>query len=324
MKVSDLMLDMATGDASELDAHIKFAAGKINVSHAIFEASYKISELPAGEEFLIVQEAADAGLPTDAEGASALANQSVNEELKAFFDLTVATARKVKQSTEKAMKLILAIGKKYGVAAPTGGDFAKEFAEPLGKAIVSDKGKKLTLGDKRFLKGLYSDQIAECYGLGMINFLSAYGLTFGNSALNGTFAPYKSKREVTSFKDLYKNLAYGGKLIDFDKTVNKEKHYTNAVKASDITDLACAVFEVLQISKAVVDVAGNAAAKKNALNLVNELSTSDTASEKKVSRVKESINSGITGWTASLTAITDNITKAFTDSVYALTESVNG
>ena len=44
MKVSDLMLDLATGDSSVHDAFIQEAAGKVAVSNAIFQAAYKISE----------------------------------------------------------------------------------------------------------------------------------------------------------------------------------------------------------------------------------------------------------------------------------------
>ena len=62
-KYTELMLDIACGDASDEDAYIEQAIGKINVSNAIFALESKIAELPEGEEFMCVQEAADAGLP---------------------------------------------------------------------------------------------------------------------------------------------------------------------------------------------------------------------------------------------------------------------
>ena len=83
MKVSDLILDMATGDASAEDVHIQEALGRINVSSSIFEAAYNISELPS-EDISFVQEAADKqGLPTDKEGSVGVSVEAVNQELEA-------------------------------------------------------------------------------------------------------------------------------------------------------------------------------------------------------------------------------------------------
>lgn len=322
MKLSELMLDMATGDASMHDVYIQEAVGKINVSSAIFDAAYKISELPKGE-FMIVQEAADAGLPTTPEGGAALANQSVKESLKAFYDLVVQTAKKVKQATEKDMKAIIAIGKKYGISA-TGTDFNEGFVKSLAKAIADDKGKKLSLGDKRFLKAKYSGQIAECYGLGMANFLSAYGMAFDESELGDEYKPYKTKREVSTFKDMWKNMSYGGKLINFDKTVNKDRHYAENISVNDIEELATSLFELMHISKAVVNVAGSASAKKSAMAAVETLCSKEDCENKKVSKTCELINDGIKDWTENLVAITDVIAKAYTDSVYSLTEALAG
>lgn len=324
MKVSDLMLDMATGDASIHDAYIQEAVGKINVSSAIFEAAYKISELPEGEEFLVVQEAAAAGLPTDPAGASACASEAVMQELKAFYDLMVETAKKIKQGAEKNIKLIMAIGKKYGVTAANGEDFEKSFAEPLSKAIADDKGKKLTLDEKRFLTAKYSERIVEAYGTGVSNFMSAYGLSFDNSTLNSNYASYKSKKGVNTFKDMQKNISYGVKQIDFDKAIDKNKHCTNRISASDIKEMIISLYEVTALSKAVIAVAGNASAKKTALNLATELCGKEDCDSKKVSRTLDNLNEDIKAGATKLASIADIITKAYTDSVYALTEALNG
>ena len=322
MKVSDLMLDLATGDASMHDVYIQEAVGKINVSSAIFDAAYKISELPEGE-FLVVQEAADAGLPTDQEGAAACCNEAVMQELKAFYDLIVETAKKIKGGADKNLKLVMAIGKKYGVTAANGEDFKKTFAEPLAKAIADDKGKKLTIEDKRFLTAKYINAFAETYGLGVANFLSAYGMSFENSSLYSEYAPYKSKKEVTSFKAMLKNITYGVKLIDFDKVIDKNKHCTDKVSEYDIAEMICSLYEVIALSKAIIEVAGNASAKKTALNLATELCGKEDCEGKKVSRTLDGLNENIKKGTEKLTAIVDNITKSFTDSIYSLTETLN-
>lgn len=321
MKFSDLMLDMATGDASPHDVYIQEAVGKINVSTAIFDAAYKISELPENGRYAIIQEAADAGLPTDQQGACTLACESVKQSMTAFYDLLVSTAKKIKQSTEKDMKALSAIGKKYGVSSGT--EF-KSFVAQLAKAIAADNGKKLTLPDKRFLKGKYSDDIAESYGRGMTNFLSAYGISVNDTILANEFKPFKTKREINSFKDVKKNFEYGGKLINFDKTVNKEKHYTNSVSTSDITSLGEALFTIYHVSKAVIDGAGSPAAKKSSMSLINSFCNNEDCEKRKVSKTLEQINEGVKEWTSSVTAITDNITKAFTDSIYSLSSAVTG
>lgn len=320
MKLSELMLDMATGDASMHDVYIQEAVGKINVSSAIFDAAYKISELPKGE-FMIVQEAADAGLPTTPEGGAALANQSVKESLKAFYDLVVQTAKKVKQATEKDMKAIIAIGKKYGISA-TDKDFTGQFVDELVKAIMSDKGKKLSLGDKKFLKGKYSIEVAEYYGLGMANFLSAFGMTLDDTDVEKAF---KLKNgDVNTFKDMWRNMSKGGKLINFDKTVSKEKHYVENVSANDIQQMVSGLYMLMVVAKAVVNVAGSASAKKSAMAAVETLCSKEDCENKKVSKTCELINEGIKDWTENLVAITDVIAKAYTDSVYSLTEALAG
>ena len=54
MKYSEMMINMACGDASKTDAYIQEAVGKINVANAIFALEYKISQLPE-DEFMCVQ-----------------------------------------------------------------------------------------------------------------------------------------------------------------------------------------------------------------------------------------------------------------------------
>ena len=326
MKLSDLILDMNTGDASKHDAYIQEAVGKINVASAYFEVGHKLSQLPVdsnGKYYIVQEAAAEEGLPTTPEGGAALANQSIKESLKAFYDLIVQTAKKVKQAAEKDMKVVIAIGKKYGISA-TGADFNEQFVKSLVKAITDDKGKKLSLGDKKFLKGKYSSQIAECYGIGMVNFLSAYGMSFNEEGLTENYRPFRSKREVNTFKDMWKNMSYGGKLINFDKTVSKERHYTEKVTAGDMEDLFTNIFETMHIAKAVVDVAASASAKKSAMAAVETLCGKEDCNNKKVSKTCELINDGIKDWTENLVAITDVIAKAYTDSVYSLTEALTG
>ena len=312
MKFEDLMLDMATGDASMHDAYIQESVGKINVSAAIFDTARKISELPEGE-FLVVQEAAEAGLPTDQAGATCVACEAVKQSTTALYDLVSNTAKKLKAASEKDMKALIAIGKTLGV--PTDGDFKGSFVPALIKAILGSE-KKLSLPDKRFLKGKYAEAIAECYGSCMANFLSAFGISM-------SFGDYRSRKEVRTFKDVKKNVCAGAKQANFDKTVNKDQHYTDSVSASDIEALAEAIYDVMNVSKAVVDATAGGA-KKNALTMVNTLCDKEDCNGHFVTRALEGIVEGVKEASANLTAITDNTTKAFTDSVYALSSKMTG
>lgn len=321
MKVSDLMLDMAAGDVSITDAYIQEAVGKVNVSSAVFDAAYKISVLPAAGEHLIIQEAADAGLPTDQEGACTLACESVKQELKAFYDVIVETAKKIKQNTEKDMKLVIAMGKKYGISA-SGTDF-DEFLKELSAKIC--EGGKVSLPDARFLKGKYSREMTRSYGVGMANFLAAYGLSIGkvDGSLGDDIGEFKSKKDIKSFKDIEKCFSYGGKLSKFDKTVEKSRHYTDTIKVSDVQDLGEAIYTTLNIAKSIINVAGSASAKKSALTLVEGLCANECGS-KKVDHTLAAINDGIKEYTDNVVSVVDNITKGFGDSVYSLTEAING
>lgn len=81
IKVEDIMLDLATGDASHYDAYIQEAMGQVNVSAAIYEAAYEIAE-SNGEMDTVVQEACvEAGLPTNKEDAIELVYESCSREL---------------------------------------------------------------------------------------------------------------------------------------------------------------------------------------------------------------------------------------------------
>lgn len=324
MKVSDLMLDLATGDSSVHDAFIQEAAGKVAVSNAIFQAAYKISELPVGsaETYDFVQEAAEVGLPTDPKKARGLACASVNQELAAFYDLVVATAKKVKEATEKSMKLILAAGKKYNISADSG-DFENSFVKPLCAAIGKDKGK-MSFDKKQFLKGKFSAKIASNYAKGMCCLLAAYGVNIEDSVKNTSSlkSACGCNQSVTSLSDVESNLSNGGKLIAFDNIVSQDSHYTDSVKASDVCDLAMGIYDVLNISKAVI-AAASTSAKKTAKLEIDKLCASDAGKDKKISRAAESINDDIKTWTANVTSVTDSIVKGYCDSVSTLTEAMN-
>lgn len=314
MKYSEMMINMACGDASKTDAYIQEAVGKINVANAIFALEYKISQLPE-DEFMCVQEAVDAGMPSSKTEATAVSCEAITKQLEAFYDLINATAKKVKEAADKDMKLLIAFGKKNGVSA-AGGDYMTSFVEPLTK-----KFDKIELDDKKFIKGKYALKLAENFGKGMGNFLSAYGLSidnvFGDSIISQTVSGnYSGKKDVTTIKDIASNLSAGGKLIAFDKVTSKDSHYTSTVKNKDLWQYAVGLYAILNIAKAVVEVTSKN--KKAAVAQMKTICDNNTLKQKKVTNSCETINDDIKTWTGNLTTVVDSITTAFGDSIYAI------
>lgn len=318
-KVTDLILDMETGDACLEDAYIASAKGKINVSAAIFEAAYKISELPEDGTFAIVQEAAEAGVPNTVEGATKTASAAVAHELSAFFDEVVATAKKVKASAEKDLKGLIALGKKLGVSAdPNSSNFEGDFAEPLGKAVVG-KGR-MDLSDKKFLRSKNTVKIAKGYAKGMAYILSAYGVSIADGFTGGvkSFVGFdgSTRGSVESLKAFESRLSDGGRALSVSADAE-----TDSVKARDITDLAMALYTVANVASAVID-ATKGGAKKNADGIINALCSKD-CDGKKVSRTCESINSDIKKYAQDLQNIGNAIATGYTNSVYTLMSTVS-
>ena len=340
MKFSDLMLDMATGDASMEDAYIQEAVGKINVSHAFFEASYKISELPEGEDFMIVQEAADAGLPTDKGESAALANESVVQELGAFYDLIVSTAKKVKQSADKDFKALAGLGKGLGVSM---GDDINTFAQNLANGIINGRGKNakssilrghagsIELGSRKFLASMYTKKLTKKYAQGMAKYLAAYGISIADAFNNETVKKYVGGagaiKENGGLHAVATSLSNGtGQIIDKAETTDHGNKYRTNIAAKDIIDLVCCVYIVRIVSDAVIQSAGNKGTKKNAMAAISAAIAGPNGKGKKsVSAAAHDIDSTIKYATPKLTNdVVKNIVTGYTDSVYALVEISNG
>jgi len=327
MKYKDLMLDLATGDASSNDPYIAEAAGQVKVAAAYYEAATQINELAESNELQVVQEVAAAGLPTDSKGSAALGCTAVKKGMEGLFKVIRETADKVKKQAEKDMKVLLTIGKKYGVAAPTAsGNFATDFAEPLAKAIFDKKedGKKIELPNLQFLKGKYADDIAKNYTKGMCSLVHAYGYDITEVFKDTTVSNEMNKNyakcgECETLKSAAEALSDGAKLIKFDE-ITKEKHYTSSVKPADIKDVATDLYIIIAVSTAVVDaLKGEEASVKKTLETLFEECKEE---EGKICKPCAKIGDNMKEWTSNVTSITNTIAKAFTDSVYSLSESI--
>ena len=311
-KYTELMLDVACGDASEYDAYIEQAIGKINVSNAIFALESKIAELPEGEEFMCVQEAADAGLPFVQEEAVEVSCEAVKQQLTAFYDLINNTAKKVQSACDKDMKLLIAFGKKNGVAL--GGNF-EEFVNNLASKVTGAK-----FSDKKFIKGKYAVKLAESFGKGMINLMAAYGLSIevSDPIIDGIIGKANKAAEVSTVRCIEGKLTDGGKALATEKITSRGFHYTDSPKSKDFVQMAIALYTVLNVAKDVASTTSKS--KKAAIANMNKCMDNDTLKAKRITRSCEGINDDIKKWTSNLTSVVDSITTAFGDSVYAINE----
>ena len=137
MTLTELMLDIAAGDASVDDAHIQECMGHININARKFAAAYSISDYPDDLPSIIVEAAANAKLPTDKDEAKEVANTAVIQGLSAFYNLMIATAKKVRASTERELRAYAALGKKYGINFDKH-NFVSGFLNPLCAAVEKD------------------------------------------------------------------------------------------------------------------------------------------------------------------------------------------
>ena len=321
MTITELMLDMASGDASEDDVHVQECLGHINISAREFAAAYSISEYPGDLPSIIVESASKANLPTNKDDAKEVANTAVIQGLSAFYNLMIATAKKVRAATERELRAYIALGKKYGINFDKH-NFLTGFLNPLCSAVEKD-GLLGKLNDRSFIKGKYAARMVENYGKGMANLMSGYGLSidnvFGDSVVGMIVRNnYSGKKTIKDLRDVESNMSTGGKQLNFDKTLDKKTHYQDYVKIVDFKMLAISIFALSKISEAIIVTLGNASTKKTALANITKLVNDASNGNKRVVRSAESISDGTKEWSENLNKLTTNMTGAFTDSSYEL------
>ena len=289
MTITELMLDMASGDASEDDVHVQECLGHINISAREFAAAYSISEYPGDLPSIIVESASKANLPTNKDDAKEVANTAVIQGLSAFYNLMIATAKKVRAATERELRAYIALGKKYGINFDKH-NFLTGFLNPLCSAVEKD-GLLGKLNDRSFIKGKYAARMVENYGKGMANLMSGYRLSidnvFGDSVVGMIVRNnYSSKKTIKDLRDVESNMSTGGKQLNFDKTLDKKTHYQDYVKIVDFKMLAISVYALSKISESIITALGNASTKKNSMNnikkLFDELSLMEQRSGQKI------------------------------------------
>ena len=321
MTITELMLDIASGDASEDDVHVQECLGHINISAREFAAAYSISEYPGDLPSIIVESASKANLPTNKDDAKEVANTAVIQGLSAFYNLMIATAKKVRAATERELRAYIALGKKYGINFDKH-NFLTGFLNPLCSAVEKD-GLLGKLDDRSFIKGKYAARMVENYGKGMANLMSGYGLSidnvFGDSVVGMIVRNnYSGKKTIKDLRDVESNMSTGGKQLNFDKTLDKKTHYQDYVKIVDFKMLAISIFALSKISEAIIVTLGNASTKKTAMDNIKKLFNESSDGKRRVVRSVESISDGTKEWSENLNKLATNMTGAFTDSSYEL------
>ena len=328
LKLTEVMVDMATKDIQPEDIHIAECVGQINVSRAFFNSAYGIANLDPSdctqEEYEMIQEAAtNEKIPMDKDGALKFSAEAINQELKSYLKLVETTAKKTKSYADKGLKVLFTLGKKIGVEKSS--DFMKGFVQPFCSAFDAKYPKGIELSNGGFIKAKYSTRMAENYVKGMMNTLAAYGISIDEVVDNDVVGAIvrsnvKSRKDVSDLRDIESNLSTGGKQLSFDKTLTKETHYSSTVKTRDLNAYAMSLYVLLYVSDTIIKKIS--ADGKNALTKIKGLTT-DCGENKKVGRSCESINDGIKEWTNNLTSLTNNIAKCATDSAYFVVDALN-
>lgn len=351
MNIEQLMTDLDTGDASMADVLVKEANGQINYSSAVFEYARLLDMLPPQSG--VVQEAASAAsdrdLPTNPDEAGKLATAATARELIAFYDIVVNNAKKVKTAADRDLKVIIGLGKHYGIStsAAQEGNFMIAFAKPLAQALVREyqAGKKNSIP---FAPGVFpnhndAEKIMFAYGNSMARLAAVYGMSIGDCINDPTVqeelgldkALVKALAEpqtgfdqggVPDCKALYKALMKGAGMTVKDKVGT----VTNA-KVDDIAALITYTYVVQQVSAGVVASASKVG-RKGAQKFVDDLcgaeemrhNQSGKVGQKRISGTFQKINDNMQEWADTVTKTADQVVKVFSDAVAALGKVAKG
>lgn len=327
MKFTDLMLDMATGDASGYDVMIEYDKGRVEVSNAIFEACCKVAALDEAGAYddAFFQEAADADLPTDGVEASKQASAAASTGVEAFYDLMVDTAKKLKESTGKDWKAIAVLAKKNGmpISEANAEGFLEKFATPLAGKICG--GKSVKLSGKAFLTANFARNFTSNYCNGVAKILSGYGIGMDyDCPVTKNFVGDLSKivpcaeTSDSCAHQCAQAINHGAKLIKGEGAFSK----TDKPGVKDVAAYITAVYVLKGFSEEVVKRAGSASTRKTALAKMTAM-MNDT-NKKGVSHATKNIMKTTAARAATIKEATEEASKNFTDAIYALTEAVNG
>lgn len=318
-------LDKEMGDATLHDKYCEQATGKIRYSATMFDLMEKIVEChEAGlSNALVIQEATAAGIDSDADNAGKQAGVAINAALAGLYDLMIASAKKVKTSCEKDLKLIASFAKTQGVAFST-----KDLvSSTVGPVVDKLDAKGLSISGQ-FLKGTSAKQMVEQYGYAIANFMAAFGVNiekvFGDSVVSTMFGSKSSfgfaAGDADNILDIRKRLSAGGSAAIRGKQLfgSAKAKTTQRVTKEDLKWFIISTYALILVSNYVIE-QGGGATKATAIKRMNAAVDADTGkSDTKISSTKKMINSDLTGWTDGFNTLVENIVKTFGDSSTSL------
>ncbi len=331
VKVSDVMLDLATGDASQYDAFVQEAVGQVRVSAAYFNAGMDIASLSDSDRSEIVQESAfvDSGLPSDRDGAIELVYESVQRELVGTCRHLYMEAAKIAETADKAttpLGAVNALAKKCGVKTTLNG--TKEYAEELAKAVVANKDIDLKNGSK-FLSAKAAKKHTKNLAQAMCLISRAYCISCESvcddptvKAVAGDLLCGKCDKDEWTLAAMVSNIKAAGKFLNGAEIT--ESDYTTKITKNDLATTIACNFALAKVAKFIKSKFGEDGGKAEALankaiNKCNKKSVSGDAAD-----ANEKTAAGkneIVEINENLCKLTKELIAGFNNSIYSLVEA---
>ena len=333
MKVSDIMLDLATGDASVHDAYIQEAMGQVKVSAAIYNAAKQIALLDDSERSQIVQEAADAGLPYDRDNSIRLMYESVAREL-------IGTSRHLYMEMSKLEEMgskptspfgaLNVLGKASGVKTQMDGsaEYVAEFANS-----VANKGKvNIKENEGKYLKAKPAKKLTSNLIQGVAILCNAFCIDtkalFADETIKALVpAPMSTKpdkdedgKDNCSIGYMVSAIKSGAKFVK-ECEISESDFSTGEIRKDDIATVMSCYTAITKVGKFIKSKFGENGSKIEAM--INK--ATNKKSKKNISGDIEDANekgdSGkalIVEFNENLFKLCSNLTQALNDSHYTL------
>ena len=330
VKVSDIMLDLATGDASIHDAYIQEAMGQVKVSAAIYNAAKQIAMLDDEDRSSIVQECAEAGLPSDKDGAMALVYEAVERELIGTCRHLYSESAKIEETSSKPtapLGAVNALAKACGVKTTLNG--TKEYAAELANTVVKNGGINLS-GGVKFCKAASAKKLTKNLIQGASLICNAFCINTDELFNDDTVAvvvsaPVTTKPRKGSDGEDSCDLSYiTGAIKNAGKFVKdtdlSDSDYTTKITKNDLATVITCNFAAAKVAKFIKSKLGENGSKveKKIKSVVKK-----SANKENISGAAEDLSSSVSEINKNLCTLCSNTIKAFNDSISALMESQN-
>lgn len=327
VKVSDIMLDLATGDASIHDAYIQEAMGQVKVSAAIYNAAKQIAMLDDEDRSSIVQECAEAGLPSDKDGAMALVYEAVERELigtcRHLYSESAKHVELAKKSTAP-LKAVKALASACGVK--TTDTATKNYVTELANAVVKNDGINLSGGTK-FCKAGSAKRIASNLIQGVSLISNAFGIDtnklFDDETVSTVVpAPVMAKKkngdDSCTLGYITGTIKAAGKFIK-EKDLG-ESDYTTKITKNDLATVITCNYAVSKVFDFI-----NKKFKEDGSTLEKRVraAVKRCASKETIAGNADELSSSVVEINADFRTISENAIKAFNDSISSLMSSQN-